>query len=289
MTANKIFEDNVAPLRDKLVLYATGKFRRRLDHSESDDVVQTAMTEIWVMLQTTPDWRPNSWLAFLYNLVRLRAIDSVRKKSEGPSLEQLAEGGSLGDSSAGWQPAAPGKTPSKIVGGDEFKQKTISEILQQYVTKSERAGRHEEREVLERRLRGQSPKDVAADMSLQPVQRVYDLRSEAFARIRKMIDIHDPTHSALATFFGVAQPTTAPRQSSTGTQFTDLLRLLIDDAAAMCPSDERLKTWRDNGQTDASEFHDVWYHVLDSRWYDAPNTALGCRLCNSEIQTPTGI
>lgn len=284
MTANEIFEAEVAPLFDRLVSYASRNFSRRLDHSECDDVVQTAMTETWGKLQTTPTWKPEkNWLAFLYDLVRRRAIDAVRKKFEGPSLEQLAEGGSLGDSSGGWQPAGSGKTPSKIVGGEEFKQKTISEILQQYVTESERAGRHEEHEALERSIRGQQSKDIAADMSLQPVQRVYDLRSEAFARIRAMIDIHDPNHSALATFFGVARPMTAPRQPSTGTQFSDLLRLLIDDAAAMCPSRERLHSWRNAKNTEAAKYHDVRYHVDEARWHDDPeDRAPGCRLCRDE-------
>lgn len=66
-----------------------------------------------------------------------------------------------------------------------------------------------------------------------------------------MIDIRDPSHSALATFFGVTQPVAVRQQASVGLQFADLLRLLIDDAAAMCPSTAHLQSWRDAGKTAA--------------------------------------
>ena len=54
--------------------------------------------------------------------------------------------------------------------------------------------------------------------------------------------------------------------------FDDVVRWVIDELGAMCPSPERLHAYRRT--PDAPAFRDVRYHVEEA----------GCRLCRADLQ-----
>ncbi len=54
--------------------------------------------------------------------------------------------------------------------------------------------------------------------------------------------------------------------------FGDVVRWVIEELGALCPSEARLAAYHDNRQ--AAEYHDVRYHVEQAR----------CPICRAELQ-----
>lgn len=56
--------------------------------------------------------------------------------------------------------------------------------------------------------------------------------------------------------------------------FAEVVRWVIEELGALCPSAERLAAYQADPQ--AAEYHDVRYHVEEA----------GCPICRAELQTP---
>ena len=65
---------------------------------------------------------------------------------------------------------------------------------------------------------------------------------------------------------------TVPRLHS----FTEVVRWVIDELGALCPSPERLRAYTADPQ--AAEHRDVRYHVEEA----------GCSICRAELETAPG-
>lgn len=285
MTPKQTFEAFVGAETRNLVDWLKRTFPR-LDLAECEDLVQLAVQQTWEKLCHEPEFSPKEgWQAWLRSVARYRALDFLRR-CEALSLEAFAKHDHDTSSGLGkWEPAHPGLSPSAVLRQQEHgqrRQTLLSDVLGDYCRHCEKYGTYTQREVFERSVRGQKSQEIAREMGLAE-QRVHEHRSRAFQRIRQDIAHRDPNHSVLSSLFGIRRDRRSVPHEVAGLHaqtFSDLVRFVVDEVGALCPSEERLTDFVQD--PNAANLADVRYHVTKAHWYaDPAQTIRGCRICQA--------
>jgi DNA-directed RNA polymerase specialized sigma24 family protein len=279
---------------DELCDYLQRKFPRLGRNDDYADVAQVAYVETLEKIRTEGFWPKTNWWNWLRWLAAHRAIDHLRQH-EIASLEALAT--AAGESTgSGWQPPDRGVPPSQVLAEAERRGRqgiTMSQILAEFCRWCEsRPDGFKMQETYERRMRGQIPADIAFSMRVErnavdaTIKRARDW---VVNRVRQA-DVH---RSVFVTMIG-GKPEESPagvpasagkRPVEAGTpasqpispapelrSFDEVVRWVIDELGAMCPSSERLAVYAE--RPDAVEFSDVRYHFAEA----------GCKLCAAEMR-----
>lgn len=269
---NDEFSEIYARYREFVINYLgrlSIKYPRLLD-AGSEDLAHVVFME---SLRETrkPDFESiRCWEAWLRQIARNVAIDYLRKRYEAVSFDALACR-EMEESSA-WEPPDTGPTPSQVLSEmerGERQKRLMSEILQEYVQQCERTRGHSQKEVYERTLRGESPAKIAPAMGIS-VNGVYQHLRNARSNVIERVKSKDVNKSVFETILG-DRPDAPPRPPEDDRQksFVALLRWLVEELGAMCPSSERLEAFAANPKEPS--FHDLRFHV----------NGAGCKLCQS--------
>ncbi len=259
-----------------------------------DDVVQTVFSELLEALKggMRVEGSLSSWLK---QRAKWRATDLLRQR-ELLLFQELAGGEDAEEASTPLDPT--GREPPPDRGVLESERRTrqglaLSQILSEFASECERlpAG-YLRKTIYERALRGESPQAIAESLRLKRNtvdQHLKRARDWIVARIKQK----DVNRSVFRTFFAGSStsPPPSPAIPSGGPQlgqaskavgaspptgrsgwtFEAVVRWVIEEMGALCPSSERLAAYLANPQS--PEFIDVQYHVRQA----------GCCICNAEI------
>jgi DNA-directed RNA polymerase specialized sigma24 family protein len=219
------------------------------------------------------DW-PAAWGNYLRSLAKWRSIDQLRRQVELPGLLQLANDSSSDLAQTLQNFPDSDAPPDVIVQEAERRQRQarlLSEILKGFVIWCEEVPtRSQTKEVYERRLRGQSPNEIAEAMQITR-NHVDVIVKRARDRIDGQIRQRDPRKSVFMTLL-LGQPMAKRPAVSPGSRFSrfeDVLHFVISEMGALCPSEERL--WQYVRDKTRPEFSDIRYHVQV------------CRICQVEL------
>ena len=144
----------------------------------------------------------------------------------------------------------------------------LSDILREYVCRCEEKKMQTQKEIYERRLRGQEPAQIAAQMGVSE-DNVYQHLKRARDWVLDRIQQADVSRSVFQTFLRPRRETrvTSGLPDHVPHNFSEVLHRVVHEAGAVCPSDGRLSLYL--ASPDEAELHDVRYHVEES----------GCPLC----------
>lgn len=276
----RMYPDDVEQLlrehRPRLEKYLRAAFPR-MQPEQIDEWLQHLAAVMLGGVSVPLDTLPRLWTA-----LKRDVLDSL-KRHELVSLESLAAG-HAGDSSAGFQPPdLRGWSPASLAVEKERlerRERLLSDVLCDYVAECEQSGAWNERELMERLLRGQSRKDAAREMGISMNQlnvtmSPHDKKRGRF-RLQKLMQQKDVHRSVFATYFGGdAGQKRDKRPLPDGVvpyhqaSVVELIGWLIDDVGAMCPSDERLIEFAATDvnalAADPTAFRDVRYHVHEAK------------------------
>lgn len=258
--------------------------RSGFTEKDAEDLVQDQFVKL---LEKAPV-RPLNPRAFLSTCVRRATIDLVRKRAGGL-----------------------GRNTSPFDGGDELVDETqpsplenvrrheqaarrrllVCDLFASYVEHVEQGERWEQREVMERSLRGQQPKMIAAEMNILPAE-VYSYRFSETQWLADQVAERDGTGSVLMSAFTTPPPTVelapaplpspqaalappqrpqVPTDAPLPTSMAAIVAWAINEAGALCPSDKRLSVAHTKGFADWPG--DLRYHIVQS----------GCTLCAERL------
>ena len=227
---------------------------------------------VWKLLSVTPDFVPDSpWTTYLSRAAINAALGSLQRAERG-WFQTLA-----GESAV---PAMASAMPSPSAIADDSDRRgrqtlLLSDILREYVFRCEEKQMQTQKEIYERRLRGQEPVQIAAQMDVRE-DNVYQHLKRARDWVLDRIQQADVARSVFQTFL-------RPRRDATVTSglpdhvphnFSEVLHRVVHEAGALCPSDQRLSLY--SASPEKAELRDVRYHVEEA----------GCPLCAARLIDP---
>lgn len=214
-----------------------------------------------------------TWSRYLRRLLRWRAIDLLRER-EFSYFESMTSQGPEDSSASRLEPQAAIADPSIILGEAERRQRQVrllSDIFREFVSWCESNGQALKKEVYERRLRDQKPEAIARALGLgrnhvdQVIKRARDW-------MRERIERRDVHRSVFLTLHRWPRNSFSLPQTTRFSNFAEVLRFVINEMGALCPSEARLLQYRANPSS--PDCHDVHYHVREA----------ACRLCNADLE-----
>ncbi len=249
-----------------LVHYLDQKFPSLRREDRNDIIRFVLQKEVVERLQEDVDFSPpRDWHAWLVCIANHETINFIRAQKRRPSFQPLD-----------FEPMDSAATPSQILSAiakPERRVRSLSEVLQEYCRQCEedarpkhQTKRWEEREVFERSLRGQKNADIAGQMRLD-AQRAFDLLHDAREAIRRIIGAADAEGSLFGTAIFALRGNGRRgrgRSPKLDPQTLDLLRELLDETGAMCPSPEALEKFEEC--PDFVGAHAIAYHVRQAVW-----------------------
>jgi len=270
-----------ARFRGPLCHYLRRKFPRLADQAE--DILHTVVAEALAQSRTRP-WTAEELARWLRVAASHRALDGLRS-IERSVLLQLS---GLESDQAPWEPADKRASPSAELAEHQRRARQglmLSDVLVAFCRWCEsRPEGLKMKEAYERSLRGQRPADIAAatgmsrasvDTSLSRarqwvLQRVRqaDVDQSVFLTLHRRLPLPAlPSRSeSLPPSRAPGVPAALPRLHS----FADVVRWVIEELGAMCPSPERLAAYV--ADPAAPEYRDLRYHVEE----------VGCPLCRAD-------
>ena len=257
------FTNHIPDLRQ----FLSAKFGR-LSEADREDIVQEVCLGVWKRLSVTPDFVPDSpWTTYLARAAINAALSSLKREERG-WFQTLA------DESA--DPALASAMPSPSAIADESDRRSrqtllLSDILREYVTRCEEKQMQTQKEIYERRLHGQEPTQVAAEMGVSE-DNVYQHLKRARDWIMDRIQQADVARSVFQTFLRPRReaPVMSGLPDHVPRNFHEVLQRVVHEAGVLCPSDERLTLYFTSPSE--VELRDVRYHVEEA----------GCPLCAAQ-------
>lgn len=272
-----------------------------------EDIVQFVfLKDVVERLQQAPDFEPRKdWLAWLRWKSTCRMRDFLRIRYEKAWIEAISKQ-PVADADAPRppEPADSIKTPSQLLMEKEKRDRRqilLGEMLATYCRQCEEdcqdlarkepkdwkkavAARWEEREVFERSLRQQETRDIASAMGIRE-QRVYELRVSVRRKLRAIVGEADPRGSLFGTaMFALRDDRRRGRHKAPEReqQVLDLLRRIVDETGALCPSHEILEVCA--ASHGAASSHAAGYHVNEAIWhFDEARQEPGCPACRRHL------
>lgn len=238
--------------------------------NDHEDIVQEFCMGVSTLLDNNPTFVPkHGWKTYLTS-VAINEAKKCWKEIERGWFQTLA------DESAGPAVASNMPSPSTIVSETERRGRQtllFSDILREYVSRCEEQAMQTQKEIYERRVRGQEPPEIAERMGLSE-NNVHKPLQRARGWVRKRIQAADVDRSVFQTFHvGSETPVTRGLPEHVPHNFNDVLHLVVHEAGALCPSDGRLTLYI--ASPDEAELRDVRYHVEEA----------GCPLCAARRET----
>ena len=254
------FTDHIPYLRQ----FLAAKFGR-LSEADREDIVQEVCLAVWKRLSVTPDFVPDSpWTTYLARAAINAALNSLKHVERG-WFQTLA------DESV--DPALASVMPNPPAIADEIARRDrqsllLSDILREYVARCEQKQMQTQKEIYERRLRGQEPTQISSEMGVSE-DNVYQHLKRARDWIMDRIQQADVARSVFQTFLRPRRetPVTSGLPDHVPRNFHEVLQRVVHEAGVLCPSDGRLMLYF--ASPSEVELRDVRYHVEDA----------GCPLC----------
>jgi DNA-directed RNA polymerase specialized sigma24 family protein len=276
---------------ERLRAYVARRFPRLADRA--DDLIQIALTELLEKEKDEPvePWTPSSeviqegygdrsapeadrpWLPSLMKRIEGRALDALRRV-EHVALSALAQDEEGAGDALSPRSDAAAVDPAVYAEEAERREEQVallSDILREFVAWCEapsRKGGTRMKELYERRVRGQEPGQIAAAMGMSRNavdQTLKRAREWILDRIRQK-DAHQSIFRTLLRGcpprpIDVSVPLVGVR--AVFHSFEDVLRFVVDDIGALCPSAERMENyWRNPSEEECA---DIRYHVQECR------------------------
>jgi len=251
----------------------------RLSAEQIDDWIQ----HLWELVLSGKESFPetvstsDNATAWLWRVLKNDVLDSLRRR-EFVALESLASGSSSGfelPDSQQWGPDSLAAERERL----QRREKLLSDVLQDYVLDCESREAWIEREVMERLLRGQPREEAAKAMGIS-IQHLYVANHKGRHRLQELMQQQDVHQTVFASFYGKPRgrhPLPEEAVPDHQTSIVLLIRWLIEEAGAMCPSTKRLEDFQASGlamiAADPKAFRDVRHHVDEA----------GCRLCQATL------
>lgn len=294
MSANLILQsrnDFFVVESSKLRVYLKSSFPR-LSDAVLEDLVQDCYLETRQKVQQDgfvpnshlPDGTPN-WRVWFRFLLPKRALDHLRR-AELVLFDSLVV-----DEQATEAVGEPPDEPLLELERRRRQGTIFSDILREFCQICETSGRLTMKEAYERKLRGESTLEIAAALNIPETNRnlldrmLSDARDWILTRTRAK-DVHQSVYETLwrrkpetgkakrarisrrdEQLLADIRPASKPIDMPLLSTFEDVLRWVIDNTDALCPSRHRLQqSLRDPG---ADGFRDVRYHVQ----------GYGCQIC----------
>ncbi len=263
--------ENIAQYHGKMLGYLR-KYRKRfscLEDADLEDAVQTALAEVFAR---SAEFAPTvaGWGTYLCKVADNVAKRIAKKRNRERELGWLQSLGGELEADVKDSPALRAVDkygqPDDIAAEVERRgrqQLLLSDILEEYVMHCEQRGMQTQREIYERRQRGQEKKDIAAAMgvSLDNIDK-YAQRARDWLNDRmKQVDVEK---SVFQTFLRPTRdvpllpnsvPADVPRNGH------EVLMRVVNEFGALCPSDDRLARFEQQPQAD--EFSDLRYHIQE--------------------------
>ena len=269
---------------ERLRAYVARRFPRLADRA--DDLIQTALMELLEKEKHNPAGRlfadrsggsaledDELWRRRLMQRIVGRALDALRRV-EHVALSALAQDEEGAGDALSPRSDAAAVDPAVYAEEAERREEQVallSDILREFVAWCEapsRKGGTRMKELYERRVRGQEPGQIAAAMGMSRNavdQTLKRAREWILDRIRQK-DAHQSIFRTLLRGcpprpIDVSVPLVGVR--AVFHSFEDVLRFVVDEIGALCPSKERLeKYWRNPSEEECA---DIRYHVQECR------------------------
>lgn len=244
------------PIDDQIPrLYAFLRSRYPRLQSDHDDIIQDVRLGVLKRLSNEPGFEPTCrWSTYLIRAV-INATNRVLRNYERTWFITLAD---EDDVAADSHP-----DPANILIEAERRERQtllLSDILREYVTQCEEGSRHVQKEVYERRWRGQSPSQIAKEMRLKE-DNVNQNVNRARNWVRERIQQADVAQSVFLTLLNLRRDVPAPSSLPPGvpTNFNEVMERLIHEAGVLCPSEASLNLYL--GRPTDPALSDVRFHV----------------------------
>jgi RNA polymerase sigma factor (sigma-70 family) len=269
---------------ERLRAYVARRFPRLADRA--DDLIQTALMELLEKEKHNPAGRlfadrsggsaledDELWRRRLMQRIVGRALDALRRV-EHVALSALAQDEEGAGDALSPRSDAAAVDPAVYAEEAERREEQVallSDILREFVAWCEapsRKGGTRMKELYERRVRGQEPGQIAAAMGMSRNavdQTLKRAREWILDRIRQK-DAHQSIFRTLLRGcpprpIDVSVPLVGVR--AVFHSFEDVLRFVVDDIGALCPSAERMENyWRNPSEEECA---DIRYHVQECR------------------------
>jgi RNA polymerase sigma factor (sigma-70 family) len=269
---------------ERLRAYVARRFPRLADRA--DDLIQTALMELLEKEKHNPAGRlfadrsggsaledDELWRRRLMQRIVGRALDALRRV-EHVALSALAQDEEGAGDALSPRSDAAAVDPAVYAEEAERREEQVallSDILREFVAWCEapsRKGGTRMKELYERRVRGQEPGQIAAAMGMSRNavdQTLKRAREWILDRIRQK-DAHQSIFRTLLRGsplrpIDVSVPLVGVR--AVFHSFEDVLRFVVDDIGALCPSAERMENyWRNPSEEQCA---DIRYHVQECR------------------------
>jgi len=269
---------------ERLRAYVARRFPRLADRA--DDLIQTALMELLEKEKHNPAGRlfadrsggsaledDELWRRRLMQRIVGRALDALRRV-EHVALSALAQDEEGAGDALSPRSDAAAVDPAVYAEEAERREEQVallSDILREFVAWCEapsRKGGTRMKELYERRVRGQEPGQIAAAMGMSRNavdQTLKRAREWILDRIRQK-DAHQSIFRTLLRGcpprpIDVSVPLVGVR--AVFHSFEDVLRFVVDDIGALCPSAERMENYWHNPSEE--ECADIRYHVQECR------------------------
>ncbi len=239
----------------------------------SFEKIQTLLNRMDYYRRQGLSWE-ETWMRYMRRLLRWRAIDLLRAR-EFSCFESLTSQTPEDSSATQLEPQAEIADPSIILGEEERRQRQVrllSDIFREFVSWCESTAQGAlKKEVYERRLRDQKPDMIARVLGLER-NHVDQLIKRARDWIRERIERRDVHRSVFLTLHRQARNSLSLPETTRFPNFAEVLRFVINEMGALCPSEARL--WQYRANPSHPGYHDVHYHVREA----------ACRLCNADLE-----
>ena len=252
-----------------LRIFLKGRYRR-LSDADREDLVQEVCMGVTTLLARNPGFVPeHGWKTYLTRAAINATIVRLREL-ERNWFQSLADGSG--------EPAGPAiacAMPGSSAIADESDRRgrqtlLLSDILREYVARCEEKNMQTQKEIYERRLRGQEPAQIATQMDVSE-DNVYQHLKRARDWVMDRIQQADVHRTVFQTFLRPHRdiPAATHLPDHVPKNFHEVLQRVVHEAGALCPSDARLTLYR--ASPDEAELRDVRYHV----------EVAGCPLCTA--------
>lgn len=252
--------EHIAQYAPKMLGYLRKCFPR-LDDADREDAVQTVLVK---MLASNADIVPTD--AYLRQAAKNSALDILKQRERGWFK-------SLGSEVAKKELASLSPLEADMQDADiaaeinrRGRQKLLlSDILQEYAQRCELQNMQTQREIYERKLRGQEVKIIESSMDVtrasidKHLQRARDWISNRMQQA-------DVEKSVFQTFLRPKRDVPAIPDTvaeDVPRNFHEVLMRVVNEVGALCPSDERLARFEQQPQ--AVEFSDLRYHIQEAQ------------------------
>ena len=254
--------EHVTQCTGKMLGYVRQCFPR-MDDADRQDAVQTVLAE--VVANGTSLLPIEAKLCTYLCKAAFYAARKLWKKNERGWFQSLADEADAEIKDSVALPPLEADVQNEEIAAEIRRrgrqQLLLSDILQEYVQRCEQQNMQVQREIYERRLRGQDAKLIESAMGV-PRASIDKHLQRARDWVNERMQQADVERSVFQTFLRPRRDVPQLPDSVSADvprNFHEVLMRVVNEVGALCPSDERLACFEQ--QPDAAEFSDLRYHI----------------------------